>query len=548
MVCKFDPVKILRLLSLLALLSVAAWGQLTTADQIPTVRQSIQTNSSNTAVYPKNVVSGNLLVAMFHTRANITTPTVADTLTSTWTLRVTQGTTNSWLYIWTALANGSGADTITVTQSGGTNTKTAGIEVSNCTETVDTSATATTAPSSSLVTFPNITTSKYRDFVLDTLTGFSGVTSPNINAAYTYAVISGSTTGDNIYMSYTITGDPGTVTGPTVSTGNSVASEGVLALRSTTNLTVSTAAIPDAVSGTAYSFQMQATGGGGTNVWTTTAGNLPCGLSLSSAGVISGTPTCSNGNTITFKVTDTAAATATKNLTIQVANSTATVARLQGHSSTASNTNVFGSNVTSGSLILVTIGLKNNWDTVTLTDSLSTVYVEVPGAVLANIGASLNQFAKVYWGFAPSGGADTVTSLGSAAAVNTFLAEEFSNVQHIFDTGVLSQINSTAGGSPTSGNITAPIAETLFTVGNPSTAGATISVNSPFTGGLNASDANVRLQSGYEVAAASGTQSSVFTVSSNTSNDWAVMLMGFRPTTSGTAPASGAGIRHGVTF
>jgi hypothetical protein len=51
-----------------------------------------------------------------------------------------------------------------------------------------------------------------------------------------------------------------------------------------------------------------------------TSGTLPAGLSLSSIGIISGTPSTAGGPTsITFQVTDTNNLTATKSLTITVA-------------------------------------------------------------------------------------------------------------------------------------------------------------------------------------------------------------------------------------
>jgi hypothetical protein len=68
---------------------------------------------------------------------------------------------------------------------------------------------------------------------------------------------------------------------------------------------ITPATLPGGVVGTAYSQQLSYTGGGtGTPVWTITAGSLPAGsgLTLSSTGLISGTPTTS-GTTYSFTVT-----------------------------------------------------------------------------------------------------------------------------------------------------------------------------------------------------------------------------------------------------
>ena len=75
--------------------------------------------------------------------------------------------------------------------------------------------------------------------------------------------------------------------------------------------TVSTTALPGAVAGIAYSQQLLYAGGanGATVTWALATGSLPAGLSLSSAGVISGSATnASAGATYSFTVTVTVGA------------------------------------------------------------------------------------------------------------------------------------------------------------------------------------------------------------------------------------------------
>jgi hypothetical protein len=63
-------------------------------------------------------------------------------------------------------------------------------------------------------------------------------------------------------------------------------------------------ALPSAIAGTAYSQQLSYTGGSGSPAWSLTTGALPPGLTLSAAGVISGTPSNAGaGATYTFTVT-----------------------------------------------------------------------------------------------------------------------------------------------------------------------------------------------------------------------------------------------------
>ena len=70
-------------------------------------------------------------------------------------------------------------------------------------------------------------------------------------------------------------------------------------------LTVTTVTAPPAVVGTPYSFQLAASGGVSPYTWTLQAGSvLPAGLTLSSAGLISGTPTASGPVTFTVVCKD----------------------------------------------------------------------------------------------------------------------------------------------------------------------------------------------------------------------------------------------------
>jgi hypothetical protein len=71
-------------------------------------------------------------------------------------------------------------------------------------------------------------------------------------------------------------------------------------------ITITPSALPFGTVGTAYSQTLTASGGAGTYAWSTVLGTWPAGLSLSSAGVVSGTPTAANGagGTVTVRATD----------------------------------------------------------------------------------------------------------------------------------------------------------------------------------------------------------------------------------------------------
>ncbi|MGA7241914.1 MAG: putative Ig domain-containing protein [Terracidiphilus sp.] len=87
----------------------------------------------------------------------------------------------------------------------------------------------------------------------------------------------------------------------------------------TSSLTVTTTSLPNGIVGTVYSGTLKGSGGTTPYSWTLTAGTLPAGLSLSSSGVISGTPTAAaNATSLTFKVTDSSQPAETNSATLSL--------------------------------------------------------------------------------------------------------------------------------------------------------------------------------------------------------------------------------------
>ena len=85
-------------------------------------------------------------------------------------------------------------------------------------------------------------------------------------------------------------------------------------------LTITTASLANGIFGSAYNQSLIASGGTPAYTWSLVSGlgNLPGGLTLSSAGVISGTPSATGTSNFTVKVTDAASGTAQKALSITV--------------------------------------------------------------------------------------------------------------------------------------------------------------------------------------------------------------------------------------
>lgn len=150
--------------------------------------------------------------------------------------------------------------------------------------------------------------------------GASGGTPP-----YTWSVVSGALpAGLTLSSSGTITGTP-TAAGQasfTVQAADSAAKSTTAPFSITVApapLSVSRSTFPDATVGTFYSTTMQAAGGTPPYTWSIAVGAAPLGTTLSSSGVLKGTPTSAGLASFTVRVTDSAGASATAPLAIRVA-------------------------------------------------------------------------------------------------------------------------------------------------------------------------------------------------------------------------------------
>ncbi len=527
-------------------------------DQAPYLVQSSEFNVG-TLAFPQAVINGDVLEACWGSTNQTSDPTFSDAFGLTWTVQCHQTTTSPELYCATAKANATGTDTVSVSASGTSGQQMALMEWRNVTDTLDTCSASTFTWSSQATTMPNVTTTAYRDLVQDIIFhNSSQVISENENATVQYVPAVASGTNRNLFVQYLVpNANPGTVTGPTMQAVNAVTgTKMVIALKPAANLTVSTGAIPDAIQSQTYNFQMQAVGGAGTNVWSITSGSLPLGLSLSSGGNISGTCTNSNPNTITFQAADSASATATKGLTLKCATSASTIAKINSASPAGNCTETptsTGFSATSGNLLMVTLMGAQNPLFSRVLDGLGTIYHLLPNVGFNNYNNATTTAASlgaIYWGIAGSSGALSIACDRGQANSSTTWAPievvEFSNVQNIFDTYVAAMNNSTAGGNSSSNTITAPVSETLYAYTNPGTNGATITAQSPFTAVSNSiSGGSHKYGSASEIGASQGSNSETWTLSGNTSNRWSATIFGFRPKTSGTAPAAGGARKKG---
>lgn len=145
-------------------------------------------------------------------------------------------------------------------------------------------------------------------------------------APYSFALASGTLpAGLTLNASGALTGSP-TNTGTsnfTVRVTDSQGTNVTKAFALTVNVapSITTASLPNGNAGTAYSQTLAATGGTGAYTWSVASGTLPTNLTLSTAGVISGTPTVGGTFNFTVRVTDAANVAVTRALAITIGTS-----------------------------------------------------------------------------------------------------------------------------------------------------------------------------------------------------------------------------------
>lgn len=95
----------------------------------------------------------------------------------------------------------------------------------------------------------------------------------------------------------------------------------------TTIPSITTPSLSDATQNQSYTQPINATGGTSPYTWAVSSGNLPAGLSLSSTGIVSGTPTATGTSTFTVKIEDSSSPkkSATKQLSVVVTGPTSTL-------------------------------------------------------------------------------------------------------------------------------------------------------------------------------------------------------------------------------
>ena len=149
-----------------------------------------------------------------------------------------------------------------------------------------------------------------------TLTNVAGaIITPGqtVSAAGTFAVITMTATANSgispLTLANVIVGDIN---------GNSISVNLINGQVVNTPPSITTSSLTNGTVGVAYSQTLAASGGTTPYTWSIASGTLPAGLALSAGGVIAGTPTTGGPTAVTFRVTDSTSATATKSLSITI--------------------------------------------------------------------------------------------------------------------------------------------------------------------------------------------------------------------------------------
>jgi len=195
--------------------------------------------------------------------------------------------------------------------------------------------TATSATYSLVISYPamQVTTSTLPTGYLGssyTSTTLAATGGAGVSSNYTWAVASSSAlpAGLSLSAAGVISGTPSgsadttSVTFTVTDSTSSLSANATLSIQIKAGVAITAATLPTGYVGSVYAnTQLAATGGSGTySTWALTNGSsLPAGLSFSTSGVISGTPSGSAGTSnFTVKVTDSASNTATASFSITI--------------------------------------------------------------------------------------------------------------------------------------------------------------------------------------------------------------------------------------
>jgi hypothetical protein len=434
--------------------------------------------------------------------------------------------------IWGETATTGGAETFTITFSGGNSGTWQNVI---CFETLPYWSVSTSEATLSSTwtgaggaTLPSVTPLHYGDLIIaaqggtsNTGVGFMDPTVAGQNSIGFLEFVDCMVTGFEINTTLSATAMK-TLTNAGAGTMTTVA------LAPTGLLINSPSTLPDGALSTAYDYFLLASGGVASSTWSITSGTLQSGLSLNtSTGEISGTPTVSATRSITFRVTDGTSATS-KTVSLTVGGTMNSIAIVQQNPSPPTLT--LSSPVTAGHAVVIIAGNGDGFGAYTsqCTDGVGTVYHTISQAQYVGNSNTSSSNTQILVGILPSGAASLSVACGPTSGGGTLL--ELSGVN--FVSSEMSVGNGgTAAATITSSTLTTIIPNAFLVSGGLcDQSGCSSTINSPFTSTLNTG--NTSPAGGYrQVTSATGYTSSYATTSFTGTLPWQITLAGIRPST-----------------
>ncbi len=500
------------------------------------IQQSENNLNGNTCVFDNNVVSGNRIIVSSSWETATGTPTVTDTRSTSYSQVILNVSNNVRVGIYVGTLGSSGANTVTFaeTSAGFQNVQCSEYPPSAFTTTVDASNSALFSGTPATVTSPSITTTQNSDLIYSHIGGFQNAGVFGFGSGFTGVGVTNS--NDSGAAEFQIAGVNGSYTSIFSNLTNTQGVIGVVAFKSNALTIQSPVVLPDGALTNAYKYTLLATGGVGSYTWSITSGSLQAGLSLNaSTGAITGTPTGSSNNTITFHVTD---GTNTANLTttLKVGASLNSIALIQNKevaTSSESGSVTFTSNVGIGHLLVLFGGYATGnggagtGAIMACIDTLNTTFQHILLRQYNSTTINVRQI-DILAGIAPSNGADVV----SCTAGSLRGAAEFSNAQYFGGDNTVVTVNNTS--TPITQALTTIVPnELVVTFGNVYTSTGTLVLGAPFT----AFDTALQSIPGYDLATTVTSYTASYTMALNTDGHWAIGLAGFRPGAGAIAPS-----------
>ena len=510
---------------------------------IPIVQSqtNVVNSSSLTCAFPKSVTSGNLLLAVASWEGSTNTPTVTDTLSTSYTQKAISTANSVKVAAYAGTASSSGSDTVTFAVTSGTYMNFTCLEIlPYWTLTVDNVGWYNySGTPASPINVANVTTTMNGDLVITYVGDYNSLGWQTLNATSTspaWQIGFGAASSQDAAAAFlSVAGTSGTFTGLKLDSGGQNPTAMTLALKPS-SIAITSTALPDGSLSNSYSYQLLALGGSGAYTWSITSGSLQSGLSLnSSTGVISGTPTVSSQNSLTVQVTD-GTNTTTKSLSLKIGASANTISYVQGKFFGNTNTLTFTSNVTAGNLLVVTQGYYEPRDVVApCTDSLGTQFYLVGFQAYGIVGSYSNGYTSILAGIAPSSGADTV------ACDKVDQIAEFHNAQ-LFGDSTVGNFGTTATPATITSSSLTTLTPNALIVGSCGgfTSLTAMSVVSPLADAGGGSSSQTRL--GYHIPSSVSGYTEQCSYINNTTGAWVFDLVSFRPTV--TAVSAVTGIKH----